>query len=354
MFFFTIKSRFILPVLISLSVMGVSALFGAESAIAAMETQFSPPDSPVKILGGDWIWEFESGNVKGTGRGGIAISWGDGIRATAQNARIERPPIAFELSGGVRVDFEDRLLFCDSLSYDESADVLVATGNVRLVQTEPAVQIESGIASYFGLGGGGARIAFAHGVLLTGEGGSRLESEEMIYAAETGFAQIEGEFRGELPLDFITDNESPFLGRKANLGGINLIVFLDGEGTPFGGAAEDVIVSTGNAEINAPDLEFVEDAAGKQILLHARDGRQVTGWYKTVHGERGDFYCDHLSISEKSGKMKLSGAVSITGEGASILSEMVSLDYMEGYYKVTSATRTKISFDDLSFLPGSE
>lgn len=331
--------------------LSIAPVFCIAGGVLAQES-FDRPDAPVRILGGDWVWEFERGAVRGTGTGGLTITWGDGIRATAQTARVARPPVSFELAGGVRVDFEARTLYCDSLSYSEDADMIVASGGVRVESAEPAITIDASIASFIGAGKGEKRlVAFAGGVVMTGEGGARLECEEMIYTPGEEALHIEGAFEGRLPLEFIDDAENPFFGRTAAISGIDFIALLDSDGAPIAGAAENVTIETGNAELRAPDLEFTHAEGGRIIALHGRGGEMVTGWFRTERGERGDFECSHLTMEETTGRMTLSGDVWVGGEGVEMLSGLVNLDYIEGFYKVTSERRATISFDDLRLIP---
>ncbi len=308
----------------------------------------------MRITGGDWIWEYESGRVTGEGKGGIAISWGGGIKATAEKARLVRPPLSFELSGAVRADFEDRTIFCRSLKYDEDAGILVAEGAVRIESQDPKLAIASNVATFFGAGRPGSKLAFSGGVSLAAERDAKIECGELFYFPDTGFIQIEGEFSGELPLTFIADMENPFHGRIAELAGENLFGIIEDGQFPAQGAAENVTISTGNAEISAPEIEFASHAGENILSMHSRSGLRVRGWFIAESGERGEFVCDALEMAEKSGKMTLSGGVEISGEGMNILSRLVNLHYTEGYYKVTSESRTEINFEDLRFLPGEE
>lgn len=338
------------------AISAIALLFSAavRPAISAQPMEFERPDAPVRITGGDWVWEYEPGRVIGEGKGGIKITWGGGIKATAETARLARPPLSFELGGAVRADFEGRTIFCRTLKYDEVAGILVAEGGVKIESQDPKLTIGSDVATFFGAGRPGAKLAFSGGVSLTAEREAIIECGELVYFPDTGFIQIEGEFSGEMPLAFISDAENPFHGRTAKLAGKNLFGIIEDGRIPAQGIAENVTISTGNAEITAPEIDFSSYFGENHLTMYSRFGRRVRGWFIAESGELGEFGCDVLQMAEKSGKMTLSGGVEISGEGIRILSGLVNLHYSEGYYKVTSESRTEIDFDDLRFLPGED
>jgi hypothetical protein len=322
-------------------------------AYAADQSFTFDSSSPIRIVGGDWRWEyFDDGRLIGTGQGAITIAIGADTTARAAYARVERPSQRVELEGAVVVTTREGELRCDRLVYDEGTMTISADGNVTGIYKEPPLRIESSSARYLLPSDDGLRegeASFQGGVTLYTTDDGVLECDEVKYYEQRNIVIIPASFSGRLPLKFVKDADNPFYGKNAVYRGETLDALLTESGEFEHAVAENVTIDTGNAFISAPVLSVEQTDAGANAILYSPADVRVTGWYVTPEGRRGDFECDRIGAEQSSGRMRLSGRVKVFGDGFQVLSELVNLEYKDGAYTIASVRRTEIDIADLYF-----